>query len=29
MTRELRGFDLGRLDGKRIAFDKVCENPRP
>ncbi len=28
MTRELRGFDLDRLDGASLAFDKVCVYPR-
>jgi hypothetical protein len=27
MTRKLRGFDLSRLDGVRIADDKVCVPP--
>ena len=27
MTRKLRGFDLSRLGGDRIAFDKVCGHP--
>lgn len=29
MTRKLRGFDLSRLDGVRIADDKVRVHPRP